>query len=167
MATGNWIALLLPNAVEPTSSAAATIDTRNAHPVIAFDATTDEEAMWTLGLPDFYSGGGLTVVTYWMAASATSGAIRVQTDIERMDVGTTDFDADSFTGTFQSSGATVAGTSGVIFTITTTHSSGANMDSAASGDLMRLKVRRDADGTSGTDDATGDGHLVAVLVKET
>jgi hypothetical protein len=39
-----------------------------------------------------------------------------------------------------------------------------NADSIAAGDYVRLRVRRDADGTSGTDDATGDmGLLLAEL----
>jgi hypothetical protein len=41
------------------------------------------------------------------------------------------------------------------------------MDSLAAGEAYRLKIRRDADGTSGTDDITTDAELIAVNVKET
>jgi hypothetical protein len=41
------------------------------------------------------------------------------------------------------------------------------MDSVAAGEIFRLKITRDADGTSGTDDLTGDAELLGVEVKET
>jgi len=44
---------------------------------------------------------------------------------------------------------------------------GAQMDSLANGEAYRLKIRRDADGTSGTDDITTDAELVAVVLRET
>ena len=44
---------------------------------------------------------------------------------------------------------------------------GAQMDSLSAGEAFRLKLRRDADGTSGTDDVTTDAELLLVEVKET
>jgi hypothetical protein len=47
-----------------------------------------------------------------------------------------------------------------------TLTSGAQMDSLAAGESFRLKVRRDADGTSGTDDIATDAELLRVVVSE-
>lgn len=167
MASGDTLVTLFPAANEPPSANFATPDTRNGHPTLDFDGSTDEEAVFTGILPRNYGGGGLTINTYWSFTSATSGSLRVQTDIERMDVSSLDIDADSFSGTFQSAGGTAPGTSGQLIQVATTHSSGANMDSLAAGEMFRLKVRRDADGTSGTDDITTDAELLGIEIKET
>ena len=48
-----------------------------------------------------------------------------------------------------------------------TFTNGAQMDSLAVGEPYRLKVRRDADGTSGTDDVATDAQIIAIEIKET
>ena len=151
---------------EPPASIFATLDTRNSHPTLDFLGTSDTEAVFTSRLPTGYGGGGLTVDTYWSFTSATSGSIRVQVAIERMDVSSLDISADSFAA-FQSAGGTAPGTSGMIIKVTVTFTSGAQMDSLAAGEMFRVKIRRDADGTSGTDDITTDAELLCVVVKET
>lgn len=151
----------------PPAANYATPDLRNAHSVLDFDGATDEEAVFQAVLPAGYSGNGLTVDTYWAFTSATSGSLRVQADIERMDVSSLDTDADSFSGTFQSAGGTAPGTSGQLIKVTITFTSGAQMDSLAAGEAFRLKIRRDADGTSGTDDIATDAELFRIVVKET
>lgn len=87
-----------------------------------------------------------------------------QADIER---GNTDIDADSFTGTFQGGDGAANGTSGITTDVSIAFTSGAQMDSLAAGERFRLKIRRDADGTSGTDDIATDAELFAVHIKET
>ena len=151
---------------EAPAAAYATLDTRNSHPTLDFDGTTDEEAVFTSVLPAGYAGGGLTVSTWWALTSATSGSFRVQVAIERIDVSSLDIDADSFAA-FQSAGGTAPGTSGMVVKVDVTFTSGAQMDSLAAGELFRVKVRRDADGTSGTDDITTDAELLCVVVTET
>lgn len=150
---------------EPPASNYATLDTRNSHPTLDFDGSTDEEAVWTLTIPAWYAGGGLSVDTWWAFTSATSGSLRVQAAIERMDVSSLDIDADSF-ASFNSAGGTAPGTSGMSIKVTVTFTSGAQMDSAVAGEMIRLKIRRDADGTSGTDDITTDAELLGVVVRE-
>lgn len=166
MASGDTLALFLPLGYEPPASNYATIDTRNAHPTLDFDGSTDEEAVWTGVLPSNYSGGGLTIETFWSFTSATSGNLRVQAAIERMDASSLDIDADSF-ASFQSAGGTAPGTSGQLIKVSVALTSGAQMDSLVAGEMYRLKIRRDADGTSGTDDITTDAELLAVQIKET
>lgn len=158
--------LLMPTSNEPPTSNPATPDLRNIRPVLDFDAATDESAIFTRVLPAGYGGGGLTLDTYWACTSATSGAVRVQAAIERNDASSLDIDADSF-ATANSAGGTCPGTSGQIIKITITFTSGAQMDSLAAGEVFRVKINRDADGTSGTDDATGDAEYVAGVIKET
>lgn len=166
MATTNVLNQWTPLANEPPASAYATVDTRNSHVVLDFDGSTDEEAVFSGVLPAHYSGGGLTINTFWAFTSATSGSLRVQTSIERIDASSLDIDADSF-ATANSAGGTAPGTSGQVIKVTTTHTSGAEMDSLAAGEHFRLKIRRDADGTSGTDDIATDAELLAVEIRET
>ncbi len=165
MASGNTLLTKTPQDNEPPATIFATLDTRNAHPVLDFDGTTDEEAVFTDVMPSNYAGGGLTVITWWMLTSATTGSFRVQVALERDDAAL-DLDADSFAA-FQSAGGSAPATSGFPVAVTVTFTNGAQMDSVVAGDVFRLKVRRDADGTSGTDDITTDAELLAVEVKET
>lgn len=164
---GNAFSLtLLPADNEPPATAFATFDTRNSRSVLDFDGATDEEAVFTEVLPDGYAGGGLTVDTFWAFTSATSGSLRVQVAIERNDVSSLDIDADSFAA-FQSAGGTAPATSGMVIKVPVVFTNGAQMDSVAAGELFRLKVRRDADGTSGTDDIVTDAEFLGAVVKET
>ena len=166
MASGNFLNQWTPLSNEPPSASFATLDTRNGHVVLDFDGAADEEAVFSGVLPAHYAGGGLTIDTYWAFTSATTGSLRVQTSIERIDASSLDIDADSF-ATANSAGGSAPGTSGQVIKVTTTHTSGAEMDSLAAGEAFRLKIRRDADGTSGTDDITTDAELLRIVVKET
>lgn len=166
MATGDTLAVFTPFANEPPASNYATLDLRNVHPVLDFDGSADEEAVFTGVLPMNYGGSGLDINIFWAATTATSGNVRWQAAIERIDASSLDIDADSF-ASFQSVGGTAPGTSGQVVKSTVALTSGANMDSLAAGELFRLKIRRDADGTSGTDDVTTDVELLAVEVQET
>lgn len=166
MATTNFMAVFTPLSNEPPASAYATLDTRNSHIVLDFDGATDEEAVFSGVLPENYAGGGLTIDTFWAFTSATTGSLRVQAGIERIDASSLDIDADSFAA-FQSAGGSAPGTNGQVIKVTITMTNGAQMDSLAAGEIFRLKIRRDADGTSGTDDITTDAELLGVDVKET
>ncbi len=144
---------------QPPAANFATIDTRNSIMVLDFDAATDESAVFVGVMPEAASlGSGLKIRINWMATSATSGTCRWGVQIERMN---TDEDSDSF-DTAATAGSTTNGTSGII---TTTEITITTIDSVAAGDPFRLKVFRDADGTSGTDDMTGDAELVSVEVR--
>lgn len=167
MASGDTLCSFVPAlcATYPASSY-ATPDLRNNHPVLDFDGSTDEEAYFELVMPAHYDGGSVVIDLYVALTSATSGTSRWQTDLERVNSAGPDLDADSFSGTFQSAGGAASGTSGIPTAISITHTAGAQMDSLAAGEPFRLKVRRDADGTSGTDDITTDAELVRVVIRE-
>lgn len=165
MASGNTLVTFAAQDNEPPSANYATPDYRNNHPVLDFDAATDESAVFSDILPQNYGGGGLTVILHWMASTATSGTTRWAVAIERDDAGT-DLDSDSF-ATAQTVGTTAPATSGAPVTTSIAFTAGAQMDSLVAGEMFRLKVTRDADGTSGTDDMTGDAELKMVEIRET
>lgn len=164
MASGDTLGTFAPQDNEPPPSAFATFDLRNGHPVLDFDATTDESAIFTDVLPRNYAGGGVTINIHWTATSATSGTCRWQAQIESIDA--QDIDTDGYAST-QSTGGTAAGVSGVETVTAITCTNGSQMDSLVAGGAFRLKITRDADGTSGTDDMAGDAELLIVELKET
>lgn len=161
--------ILLPQQVELPDSIPAQLVRRNGHPVLAFDDTTDEEAVFTSILPDDYGGGGLTVTLIWAAEDTTVTPHNAvwQVAIERIADDAQDMDSDSFAA-FNGSGAVQeASASGEVSYDDVTFTDGADMDSLAAGELFRLKVRRDADNTSATDSLTGDAQLRGILITET
>lgn len=166
MASGDSLVIFTPTSSHAPASAYATLDVRNGRTVLDFDGATDEEAMFQAVLPAHYAGGGLTARLFVALTSATSGTLRWQAAIERTLASSDDIDSDSFAA-FQSAGVTVPGTSGQVVSVDIAFTSGAQMDSLAAGEVFRLKVRRDADGTSGTDDVATDAELVAVHLRET
>jgi|SRR6185436_17190633 len=165
-ASGQTLCVFTPAHAEFPSSNFGTFDTRNGHLVLEFDASTDEKIYFTGVLPRNYSGGGLTLIIGWMADTATSGSCRWQAGIERLADAGSDLDADDFASS-NSAGGTANGTSGKLTYTTIAFTSGAQMDSLAAGEAFRLSINRDADGTSGTDDMTGDAQLVFAEIKET
>lgn len=166
MASGDTLLIYGPLNNEPPSASFATFDVRNGHPVLDFDGSADEEAVFSGVLPMNYGASGIDVNIFWAATSATSGSVRWQAAIERINASSLDVDADSF-ASFQSNGGTAPGTSGQVIKTTVAITDGAQMDSLAAGELFRLKIRRDADGTSGTDDVTTDVELLGVEIQET
>lgn len=144
---------------QPPAANYATVDTRNSILVLDFDAATDEAAIF-VGIvpPGMVLTSGITVRIVWMATSATSGTCRWGIQIERMN---TDADSDSY-DTTQTGGTATNGTSGIPSTTSIVLTT---IDSIASGDPFRLKVYRDADQTSGSDDMVGDAELIAVEIR--
>lgn len=164
MASGNTLCVFTPSQNEPPATVYMTPDQRNSHLVLDSDAATDESAVFRGILPRNYAAGGLTVNIHWAATSATTGSCRWQVQIEA--IAAQDIDADGF-ATAQSAGGTASGTSGVETITAVTFTDGAQMDSLAAGGEFRIKVTRDADGTSGTDDMAGDAEIKSVEIKET
>jgi len=139
----------------------ATPDVRNNTPVFDFDAAT-EEMLYILGLlPRIYGGGGLTIKLHWAASSATSGNVVWGVSMERQN---TDLDSDSFASE-QTATSAANGTSGIESVATITMTSGAQMDSLATGDPFRMAIARKA--ASGSDTMAGDAELIALEIYET
>ena len=163
MASGDTILIFTPLHNEPPTSNPATIDTRNLHPVLDFDASTNEHAVFSAIMPRSYAGGGITVRLHYAMSSATSGDIDWDVAFERIGDQQLDIDADSFAAVNSVDNTTVPGTSGNVDIVDVTFSDGADMDSVAVGEAFRLKVTRDA----AADSASGDAELLAVEIKET
>lgn len=141
---------------EPPASNFATLDTRNGHPVLDFDTTTQESAIWTRSLPAEYGGGGITVYIWCALTSATSGTVGWLVSIERIDASGLDIDSDSFATAQTVTAVTVPGTSGQVLKMSINISDGANMDSLAAGELFRIRIARDVT----NDTAAGDAELL-------
>lgn len=163
MASGDTLVTLYPQNNEPPASNYATLDLRNNHPVLDFDADTDESAVFTAVMPSHYAGGGVTITLVWAATSGTSGDVVWTTAFERLDNGT-DMDADSFASA-NTATATTGGTSGAPTYTAIAHTNGGQMDSVAVGEAFRLQVVRDANAAGDT--MTGDAELRAIVIKET
>lgn len=163
MASGNTLCTFTPLMNEPTSSNFATLDTRNLHPVLDFDTTTQESAIFTGVMPRHYSGNGVTVYIHYAMTSATSGTCGWDVAFERIGDQQQDIDSDSFATAQTVTAVTVPATSGNVDIVNVSISDGANMDSVAAGETFRLRIRRDV----ANDDASGDAELVAVEIKET
>lgn len=132
---------------------------------LAFDASTDEMCMWSFRMPSNYSSTPVLIVQYKMT-SATTGAVRFECYLAAItpNVDTTDADAKAFASS-NSTGQTVpATTAGKVNELTITLT---NADSLAAGDWVIVYLRRDADGTTGTDDATGDCEVIGVTLQYT
>lgn len=162
-AANPWQVVFTALANEAPASAFATLDTRNSHAVLDFDAGTDESAVFRGVLPTGYGGGGVNVKLIWAATSATAGNVIWNAAFERINAGALDIDADSF-ATANTATAAADSVSGETTETTIAFSNGAQMDSLAAGEMFRLKVLRDAD--NGSDTMTGDAELLAVVVTE-
>ncbi len=151
-----------PRDNEPPTSNFATLDTRNAHPVLDFDTTTQETAIFSDMISSAYGGGDITVAVTAALTSATSGTLGWDVTFER--VGTAqDIDSDGFATAQTITAATVPGTSGFLITLSVSITAGAaGTDSLAAGEAYRLRIRRDV----ANDTAAGDAELWAVVVTE-
>lgn len=165
MASGNTLCVFTPQQNEPPSSSYATLDTRNGYLVLDFDADADESAIFRGFMPRHYAGGGVTVTVGWMASSASSGTISLDVSFLSVTDDADDLDTKSF-ATAKNANPTAASTDGEVDYVTLTFSNGAEMDSVAAGEVFFLKVTRDANGTTSTDNMTGDMELVFVELKE-
>lgn len=170
LASGDVLAVFKAQDAVPPASNYATLDVRVgtnvSSLVLDFDDTTDESTFFMGFMPDNYDGGGLTVVTLWMATSATTGAISWDLAFMSISDDADDIDSKAFAAA-NNINPTTASATGETDYATTTFTDGADMDSVAAGELFYLKATRDANGTTSTDDMAGDMELVAIVIKET
>jgi hypothetical protein len=139
------------------------IDATTGHMVWAFDAATDE-TVYLPGVAPQGLTGTLTIEVFYRMASANTGSVRAECTVEAITPGDAlDTDASTSFAASNSGGEAVPGTAGYVesFTITLT-----NADSIAAGDMFRLAFSRDANGDTGTDDATGDLQVLRIELRD-
>jgi len=164
MASGDTLLTFHPYNNEPPAANYATLDLRNIHPVLDFDATTNESAIFSAIMPRNYAGTtGVTVYIHYSMSSAEADTVDWDVAFERIGDQQLDIDADSFAAVNSVDDTTVPGTTGLVDIVNVAFTDGADMDSVAVGELFRIMVTRDA----ASDDATGDAELHAVEIKET
>lgn len=130
---------------------------------LVFDASTDEMCYWQTRMPPDYASAPVMKVQYKMA-SATSGAVRFEGRVAAVTPGdATDLDAEAL-ATTNSAGDTVPSTAGYLKEASISLT---NADSLTAGDFVIFSLRRDADGTTGTDDAAGDCEVLEVACEYT
>ena len=164
MAAGDLLAEFSPQCNEPPSTSAATPDRRNGHPVLDFDASADETALFTGFMPWHYAGGGITVNAVVSFSTDANGAHTGQLEIsfERIGDAQQDLDADGFAAAKDLT-VTVPATSGLTEVGSVPFTDGAEIDNIAAGELFRVKVNCD------TSDSTfsGDLELARLVIRET
>jgi len=140
-----WI--IQPQQAKLPASNPMVIDAGNTRWRGLFDTTTDECAQWETELKH-YNGGALQADIIYSMVSANSGTAGMEIYLDCIS-DDADVDTESF-GTADDLTATVPGTAGLMGTLNDTSLNG---DSCAEGDLIVLKICRDADDN---DTAAGD-----------
>jgi len=164
MASGDTLAIFTAHVNQPPPTGFATIDLRNSHMVLDFQAADPRAAIFGGVLPRNYAGGGITVRIYWMASTATSGGVKWNAQFERHESGTTDLDADDFAAA-QTVTTAAPATSGAVQYTNIAFTDGAQIDSLAVGESFRLKIVRDTPDAG--DNMAGDAQLLRVELRET
>ena len=167
MASGDTLCYFNALSGEAPATNYATLDVRNVTPVLDYDDTTDESTEFGGFMPRHYAATtGITITIGWMATTATTGTISLDVAFKSLSDDADDLDTKSFAAA-NNINPTTASASGEIDYATITFTDGADMDSVAAGEYFKMKVTRDADGTTSTDNMTGDMELVFVEIKET
>ena len=171
MATTDSLCFFTPAMSQPGDADYATFDTiltasadepDHIMLVLDFDPGATEEYIYFVGyMPAHYDGGGLTLAIGW-SSDATSGACRWALAFKSITDDADDIDSKAFAAP-NTVDATTASAAGEIDYAALTFTDGADMDSVAAGDGYRVKLNRDA----ANDDATGDGQLVFLELRET
>ena len=163
MASGDTLAVFTPQHNQPPSSGFATLDIRNDHPVLDFDAAASEDAIFGGVLPRHYGGGGIKARVVWMASSATTLEARWEGSFERHQDDAFDLDADGF-ATEQIVEPTAPSASGEVSYDDITFTN-AQIDGLLVGESFRFRLRRN--GGHANDDMAGDAELLRVELRET
>lgn len=153
---GAWV---LPSSAYPNR---AVVQNRE---YLAFDDTTVEGARSRpFAMPAAYTGSGtLKVDIHYIMASATANKVDWEVSVEAVTpADAVDLDAGESFDTLNAANDTVPGTAGHLGVVTITLT---NKDSVAAGDMVRLKLERDAD--DGSDDtAAGDARFLFARLYE-
>jgi len=148
------------DAIYPASNPAVA-DSRNGHPIIAFDDTVAENVVFNSSMVASYNGIDISIDIDWVAETAITGGVTWGVEIERNAPGGTDIDSDSFAAQ-QTGTNTTSGTSGII-TRTTITLTQAEADAIEALDSFRMRLQRVV-GDVG-DDMTGNAQVLTIGIK--
>lgn len=139
-----------------TSAAAATTNSFQVEiPVLAFDATTDENTSWGYKVPASYVSGG-TLILQWLCTGDQSGAVVWKGSVYVATADSSDMDTSAAFNTVDTATTTLPATAGHF----TSTSIALTSPGLAAGRYMILMVGRDADNASDT--ASTDAQLISV-----
>jgi hypothetical protein len=167
MSSGNSLCAFAPQDNEPTATDYATLDARNAHPVLDFDASTSEYAAFTGFLPRHYSNGGITISMPWAGTSGATGSVVWGAAIENLSTtSTTNLDTNSF-GTATIFATDTAPTTAGLLAESTFVFGATQLDllPTSGGAPFRLRIKRVATATGDT--MSGDAEFVFCEIRET
>ena len=164
MAAGDLLIDFFPQCNEPPAANPATPDTRNGHPVLDFDASTDEAAVFTGFMPWHYGAGGITVyaVVSFLSDEETEHTGQLEISFERIGDGQQDLDADGFSAAKDLT-VSVPPTKGLTEVGSVEFNEGTEIDNIAPGELFRVKVQCDTSDSS----FLGDLELLRLVLRET
>jgi hypothetical protein len=149
---------------EPPAANFATLDTRFARPVLEFDSSTQEAAVFSDVLNRAYAGGDIVVNVWFMCDTNTTAGEEVVWEGAWEKMNTLDLDGDSFDTAIEASAATCSTTAGIMTMATITFTS-SQIDGLTAGDPFRFKLLRDP--ANGSDDLdTIDAQVVLIEVKQ-
>lgn len=164
MASGQTLLTFNALSGTPPATAFATLDARNNHTVLDFDAAVNESIDFEQLLPRNYGGGGITAVIVWSATTATTGNVKWNLAFERHQDEVDDIDSDSF-ATAQTVTAAAPSTNGARQYSSIAFTNGAQLDSLAVGESFRLRLTRDA--VNAADTMLGDAEFARLELRET
>lgn len=156
-----YLHLPITGAKLPTTNPCV-IDNSETNARLLCDATTAENAFWQFVMPPDY-GTALTVRVLYSMTSGTSGGVSINASVMAVTPGdAADINTESYDTTNNCDDATVPGTAGHLDQIVCTLT---NADSAAAGDLVKVKIERAV--ADSADTATGDMEIVGIILEWT
>ena len=139
MASGDTLLIFTPLHHEPVTANSATLDLRNSHPVLDFDATTSESTVFSSVMPRNYAATtGITVFIHYAFSTGTTGNVDWDVSFERIGDQQLDIDGDSFAAVNSVDNTTIPATSGLVDIVSVAFLDGADMDSVAVGEGFRM-----------------------------
>lgn len=155
------LAVFTPHNAEPAPTPAQ-LDTRNYHPVLDFDDTTNETMYFSAVMPQIYGNGNVVVYIYYCMESDNSNTVDWDVAFERMPEDGMDIDSDNFAAVNSADNCSVPDVVGEIDVASISFTAGADMDSVIAGDAFRISLTRDAS----SDDASDDAEVLFVEIRE-
>lgn len=129
---------------------------------LMYDASTDEAAFWKF-VATSYGSGNITLTIFWYADTASTGNVVWEAQVACItpNSDSQDVETDALATLNHVQDAHIGTTGQRVHSCDITIS---NLDSIAAGDIVFVRIARDANGTNATDDLAGDaGLLMATL----